>query len=205
MVDHEAARMASDRHTRRVRVLRVLLPLTALGLIASVFLFPRSFLTADFGLSGLSFDPSEGLRLTNPHMTGSTDDGRRYRIVADWALPDAPDPSVVELGPLRGELARDAVRTLTLRAAAGTYRPEANRLRLEGDVTVDSGDGHSLEVRSADVDFAMQRLSAAGPVLGRTAMGTIEAGSMRAERGENGDLVWFEDRVRVIVTPRGGP
>lgn len=195
--------MSDDRHTRRVRILRVLLPLTALGLIASVFLFPRGFLTADFGLSGLSFDPSEGLRLVNPNITGTTDDGRRYRIVADWALPDAPDPSVIELGPLFGELARDAERTLTLRAATGTFRPESNWLRLEGDVSVDSGDGHSLDVLTADIDFSAQRLSAAGPVHGRTPMGTIEAGSMRAERGESGDFVWFEDRVRVIVNPRG--
>lgn len=203
-MEQRAARMAEDRHTRRVRVLRVLLPLTAVGLIASVFLFPRGFLGSDFGLSGLSLDPSEGLRLVNPNITGVTDDGRRYRIVADWALPDAPDPSVIELGPVLGELARDADRTLTLRAGSGTYRPEANRLRLEGDVTVDSGDGHSLDVLSADVDFATQRLSAAGPVQGRTPMGTIEAGSMRAERGDGGDLVWFEDRVRVIVRPRSG-
>lgn len=193
--------MAGDRHTRRVRFLRVLLPITALGLVASIFLFPRSILLTDFGLSGLSIDPSDGLRLSNPHFAGTTDDGRRYRVRADWALPDAPDPEVIELGPVEGELERDAERVLTLRAQAGAYRPGVNRLRLEGAVTAESGDGYRLDVLSADVDFAAQTLRAEGPVRGEGPLGLIEAGSMRAERGASGDLLWFEDRVRVIVTP----
>ena len=193
--------MADDSYTRQVRVLRLLLPLLAVLLLLAVFLFPRTFFLRDIDLSGLSFDPSEGLRLRNPRFAGTTDAGQPFEIVSEWALPDSPDPEHITLGPLSGQIAVDTEQTVRLEAEGGEYRPKAGLLTLEGGVTVSTADGYRMTLETADVDVKARTLEGTGPVSGQGPVGSIEAGSMRAARREDGDYIWFENGVRVIVQP----
>jgi lipopolysaccharide export system protein LptC len=193
--------MQHDRYTRVVRLLKVLLPATAVALILAVFLFPRTLLMDSLNLSGLSFNPSEGLRLLSPHFTGTTDSGDPFDVRAEWALPDAPDPAHIGLGPLVGGIELKTGETLRLTAAAGDYRPKERALSLRDGVTIESGSGYRLSVTEADIDIAAERLKARGPVEGAGEAGEISSGSMRVERRDGNNYIWFEDGVRVIVTP----
>ena len=195
--------MRYDRYSRTVRALKVLFPTAAVLLVLAVFLFPRSLLIEDLGLSGVSFDPSEGLRLLSPRFTGTTQEGEPYALRAEWALPDAPDPTHVGLGPLQGEVRLNSGEVLHLTAAAGDFRPKDETLDLRGGVALRTDGGYELSASTAHVDIAAEALRATGPVEGSGEAGRISAGSMRVERRDGGSYIWFEDGVRVIVTPGG--
>lgn len=193
-----------DTYSGLVRILKIVLPATAVAVILTVFLFPRSLVQQPITLSGVSFNPSEGLRLLSPNFTGTTASGEPFVVRADWALPDAPDPSHIGLGPLDAEIRLNSGETLRLTASAGDYLPQAQALTLRGDVALNSGSGYRLMVTEADVDISAERILARGPVEGDGEAGRILAGAMRVERRDGSSYIWFEEGVRVILKPARG-
>ena len=193
--------MRRDGYSRRVRALKVLLPVASVMVVLAVFLFPRALLLDAVGLSGVSFDPSEGLRLLSPDFTGTTDNGEPFSIRAAWALPDAPDPAHIALGDLEGEIALGNGETVRLTAQAGDYFPKDETLALRDAVTVRSDSNYLLTVATADLDIAAETLKATGPVEGRGNAGRISARSMRMERRDGTLYIWFEGDVKVTIMP----
>ena len=193
--------MAGDARSGIVRFLKVALPLAALGLVAALFLASRSDLGGGISVSSIDFDVTEGLRLSEPRFTGATRDGNPFVVSADWALPDGPDPELVGLGPVRGEIAMDADRRVVIVADGGEIRPKLSTMQLKGNVRVETSDGYRLTAPRADVDMKAQTLAADGPVAVSGPAGEIDAGSMRAARRDEGHTIWFENRVRVRIDP----
>jgi lipopolysaccharide export system protein LptC len=185
---------------RAARFLKLALPLAGAGVIAAIFAFPRSEFSG-VGFDAIAVDLSQGLRLANPRFSGATADGRPFLVTAEWALPDGPDPETVALGPVAGEIRLDDARAVRLGAQGGEIRPKDERLRLEGGVTVETSDGWRLSAAEATVELDDNTLSAAGPVAGEGPSGRIDAGSMRAARTIDGDLIWFEGGVTVRIDP----
>jgi lipopolysaccharide export system protein LptC len=196
--------MPDRGRARRVRLLKVALPAAALALIGAVFLFSGRGEIEGLRIEGLAVDPEQGLRLTNPRFTGETDDGRPFVLTADWALPDGPDPTRVELGPMRGQIALDPERRLTLTARSGELFPKDERVRLGEGVEVELSDGHSARATAIEIDIAGQTARSDGPVAGEGPLGAIEAGAMRAARRDGADYIWFEGGVRVRANPAAG-
>ena len=192
--------MAGSFRQRGARALKIALPLSAFALILFVLLFPRDEFGEGISIEGVTLD-GDGLRLEQPRITGAARDGRPFVVTADWALPDGPNPETVELGPLRGETMMGETRRLTLEAGGGRFRVDSETLTLTGAVALVTSDGWRLTASAADVDLDDERLSAQGPVSGSGPSGDLEAGSMRAERREDGDYLWFEGGVRLRITP----
>lgn len=185
-----------------VRVLKVVLPLTALLLISALFLVgQRDESEPGLGFSGLEIDGEQGLRMAEPRFTGLTPDGLPFRVTAEWALPDGPDPERVGLGPLEGAVTLDDGRIATIVADAGDLRPKLERLTLRGGIVATLSDGWRVEAPGATVDGRAQTLTATGPVRGAGPSGEIEAGSMRAARDGETHYVWFEGGVKVRIDP----
>ncbi len=190
-----------------VRVLRIALPLGALALVAALFFATGRERGEGLGMSGVSFSATDGLRLTSPRFTGRTDAGAPFEVRAEWALPDGPDPSVIELGPVVGGVSLDAEdaaggRRLTLSADGGELRPKEERLSLSGGVTARTSDGYILTVTRAEADLAAGTMRAEGPVLGSGPAGTIEAQALEASRRDGAGHVRFSGGVRVRIDPQ---
>lgn len=185
-----------------VRLLKIALPVAALLLIAALFAFSALEEQTGLDLNGFSFEGRDGLRLTQPRFAGATDDGQPFRLSADWALPDAPDPTLIELGPLRGAIEVEPGRSLGVSALRGAFRPRDRTLRLEGDVALTLNDTEArLAMSSLSGDLDAETLTGEGPVRGRGRGATLRAGAMRATRGEGGAYIRFEGRVRVTIDP----
>jgi hypothetical protein len=187
--------------SRWVRLLKIALPLAATMLIAALFLYSVIEEQTGFSLEGVSFSSSDGLRLTRPRFSGRTDDGQPFHLTADWALPDAPDPTLIELGPLEGAFEADEDTTLGLQAGGGAFRPKANTVTLSEGVALRLLGRGRLTAATVDADLDAETLQAAGPVSGAGEGASLEAGSMRAERRAEGYVIWFEDGVRVRLDP----
>ncbi|TVQ57456.1 MAG: hypothetical protein EA355_04410 [Rhodobacteraceae bacterium] len=195
--------MAVDRRAARIALLKIALPLTALALIAAVFVFPRDRLTQGLSVDRVAVSMIDGLRLDRPRFTGETSDGRPFTVTADWALPDGPDPESVRLGPVEGRVEAQEGLRVTLSAGGGELRPNARTLRLQDGVSLVSSDGHRLTASAALADLDAGALTAEGPVFGDGPLGSVESATMRAARRAEGDYIWFEGGVRVVIRPGG--
>lgn len=196
------------RYSRAVRVLRILLPLGALGLMSSVFLVTRDTFPAGIRFSASDFEAlDDGLRLTAPRFSGTTEAGEPFMISADWALPDAPDPTEIRLHAIAARIEMADGRTAELGAAEGLLRPKAQTVALRGGVVLTTSDGYEARTESAQVDLRARTLTAPGAVSAEGPLGRIEAGRLdmiRPERSENPDaeeLIVFRDGVRVVYQP----
>ena len=184
-----------------VRAAKVGLPLIAVGIAASFFLLSNARYEDAVTFDGVDLSAlGEGLKLTNPRFTGATARGEPFTVTAEWALPDGPQPENVELSKVSGELNMIDGRFVELSALSGNLQPKANVVELSGSVAFMSSDGHELRASRALLEADKNLLTAEGPVLAKGPMGRIEAGSLRVERrGEDGDFIWFENRVKVFI------
>ena len=109
------------RYSRSVRVLRIGLPLIALVLMSLVFLIERDDFAAGFRFSPADFAAlDDKLRLVSPRFTGTTEKGEPFIVRAEWALPDGPDPEVIDLRGIRAELTMEDASSDGVEVGTGT-------------------------------------------------------------------------------------
>jgi lipopolysaccharide export system protein LptC len=202
------ARPRLGRYSRAVRILRVALPLVALALMSTIFLFTRDTLPPGIRFSAKDFAALEdGLRLSEPRFTGTTDAGEPFVVSAEWALPDSADPTEIRLHAIRASIAMADGRTAELTAADGMLRPKAQTVALTGGVRLTTSDGYVAETETAEADLRARTLVAPGAVMAEGPLGRIEAGRLDMVRPDPArdpdaeELIVFQNRVRVVYRP----
>jgi lipopolysaccharide export system protein LptC len=148
-----------------------------------------------------------GLRLDNPRFAGVTPAGEPFAIRAVSALPDGAMPTLIDLEHPEGEIEMSDGRTISAKADTGRMHRQEKTLVLKGAVVLDTSDGYHIETGQLAIDLEGQNANGPGPVSGYGPGGRIDAGSFRAELGENGageGKIWFENRVRLVLIPGTG-
>ncbi|WP_435164972.1 hypothetical protein [Falsirhodobacter sp. 1013] len=196
----------TDRHTRTVAWLKVILPLAALVLLSTIFLVSRTvnpdaaipYATVD--VTGRAMDP----RLTLPTWSGVTSDGATLNIAAAEARPPT-DERAASLSALRADLdTPDGVET-QLQAAAGTFDPEIGMVTLSGQVRMRNSQGYDISLPTVTARTDATQVVGEGPVTGLAPMGQLTAGGMTltAEDATRANYrLDFTDGVKLIYTPR---
>lgn len=201
-------------HSRIVAVLKVALPLTAVGLLSALFLGQN-----DAGPSGgnLMFSPGdidalgEGLRIINPVFTGMTEGNDAFRFTAALVVPDGAPPQKAAIETLAGTLELKGGPVLTLEAAKGDLDIPTRRLALAGAVRIDTSDGYSIHAPRVQVDLNAGTLGAedavetVGPA-GRIDSGTLTiapapAGGGSGSGSADARLFSFGNGVRLVYDP----
>lgn len=189
-----------DTYSMMVKVLRIGLPLAAVGLLALVFLVAQRMPNnADLVFSASGVETSDkGIRLTSPHFTGRTSSDQAFSLQSEWAEPDAPDPTEIMLGPLSGELELGPDQRLSITALSGVYLPREERVRLQQQVIVRTSDGYEMTTDVLLADAADRLIWSEGPVEGHGPSGQISGGSMRATDADGG-VLWLDGGVRATL------
>ncbi len=199
----DSAFMNAERHSRRVRWLKTVLPVLAvIGILAfvgwSYLSIPR--------IEGVSAD---GLAITdgklvmaNPKLDGHTKDNLPYSMTATRAVQDAAKTGTIMLEEIDAKLPLDAKNTANVIAASGIYDNEKNTLKIDSDIKVTTTDGMVANFKSADVDMRAGSFSTQDPVKINMNRTEIEAETMNVT--ENGKVMVFERRVRVRIAPETG-
>ena len=189
-----------------IRALKIGLPVLALAVFASLFLFNSARYSDQISFDGVDLSAlEEGLKLVNPRFTGATNRGEPFTVVAEWALPDGPRPERVELSAVTGEMNLIDGRVVTLAADTGVLEPKKNVLSLDDGVRFASSDGYQVTAGAAVLNAATETLTAQGEVTATGPIGRIRADRMRAERKtvdgseDKSAYIWFENRVKVRI------
>jgi len=188
-------------YSRFVRTLKIMLPLSAFGVVAAAMLFVL-FYDADDTLT-LSFTAVEhvdnDLRMVNPRFSGMDDERRPFLVTATSATQDARDPRNVTLETLQADMALSETSWVSLSAERGALDSEAETLDLSGNISFFTDEGYEFHTEHALVQLREQRVTADTEVSGQGPLGTMRADGFVAEDG--GDLLRFTGNVRMRIYP----
>ncbi|MGV8950386.1 MAG: hypothetical protein ACOH2M_04730 [Cypionkella sp.] len=190
-------------HSRLVSILKLVLPLIALVLLSTLFLFSRKINPED-AIPYATVDIAD--RLQNPKMTDAdysamTNDGTSIVISAAEAKPGADGASM-----------KQAVGTLTAPSGAKTYitastvqmNTAINSIALGGGTQIDAAGGYRLITEGLDITNNLTHVESTAPIAGSGPFGTIDADKMLLSRSDKGGpfLLVFKGNVRLIYQPQ---
>ncbi|NKX45126.1 LPS export ABC transporter periplasmic protein LptC [Roseicyclus persicicus] len=194
---------APNRYSTLIAWTKVALPLIALALLSTLFLFSRTPNPED-ALPFAAVDVEQlarEQRLSRPRFAGTMEDGREVTLVAETAAPATTNPNLILLTEVETRVTLGAGDRLTLTAATGDIDLAAQRVDLAG--TVDAATTAGFALRSERVTVAMDtmRLAAPGPVVLTGPGMTLEAGAMEITGPEGQAFLSFTGGVRLLYQP----
>ena len=199
--------MASDPglHSRIVGVLKVGLPLVALGMLASIFLVQTDRFGGDLSFSRGDIDAlGKGLRITNPTFTGTTQGQDRFRFTAALVEPDAAPPERAKITTLAGEVALHNGPVVELEADSGDLHIPTERLDVAGNVRIRTSEGYRMAAEQATLDLRAGSLIAGNAVETTGPLGRIDSGSLTIQpAAASGEARRFSfgNGVRLVYDP----
>lgn len=199
--------LGNDGYTRFVTVTKVVLPLIAIGLLGTVFLFTNDdSLEGGFSFSKADLDTLEsGMRIEKPRMFGSNPNGDLYNFVADALLPDSLTPSLVEAQRISGEIQYQTGGSVQITADKAEFMLEGNQIRLSGSTLVVMSDGTRVTGEGLLAELDSGKLTSNGAISATSPLGDIQAGNFRVElvgiNDEEKQMIWFENGVMLSFKP----
>ncbi|MEM1374509.1 MAG: hypothetical protein AAGF78_09030 [Pseudomonadota bacterium] len=169
----------ADGYTRAVTTLKVLLPLGALGLLSTLFLFSgqvdpsQSIPYAELGVEQLAREQ----RVSAPYFAGVTEGGAAITLTGDTATPDPDTSGLVTVQNLSARFEADGDRVIDATAPLAALDSRASVVELRGGAQLVSSDGVRVVSDTVRIDLGQGSLETLGPV---DAVGPF--GSLRADR-----------------------
>ena len=194
-----------DRYSRLVAIFKVLLPLTALAILATLFLISRGIDldgSIPFAESEIA-ERTQGQQITGPFFSGTTGEGDEIVVSAALARP-ASQTRPAEATDVEARLSRADGSGLSLEAATASVDTAGDRAVFAGDVRIKTTDG--LALRTDRLNTALEGVAgdAPGEITGTGPFGDFTAGRMEfgAQSGSNQMHMLFNDGVRLIYQPK---
>jgi lipopolysaccharide export system protein LptC len=197
---------ADNAYSRLVGWLKILLPLMALAVMASIFVFSREIdptLSLPYSEVELA-DRAREPRLTDSVFTGVTGDGARIEIVSEDLRPDPADRNRGSARGMTGLMETPDGATTRLTADEGKVDMTAQTFEMAGDVTIVNSAGYTTRAPRMTGSMTGTALEATGGTVTDAPMGQItsETFHIRADPANPGRyLLVFNDRVRLIYEP----
>lgn len=191
----------AERYSRFVRTMRIILPVSAFGIISLVIGYsitgkPKVQIATTYQ----SREETAGyVSMTAPRFNGIDIDGRYYIVTADEAIRPAGPRDRIELSRVHAEVKEDGQARLALNADKGTVDADNSQLTFGPAVWVDLQDGFTLETDHAFADLGAGTIRGDTPVRGTSPFGTFSAD--RFEITRSSQSVRLIGHVRFTVTP----
>lgn len=197
--------MADNLHSTLVAWLKVILPLTALGILSTLFLVART-IDPEGALPYAEVDIADRLlepRLTSPRWAGVTEDGASLTVTADEARPGAGDAARPSATGLRARMEFPGGSAADLVAAEGRIDTTAREFRVSGGVVLTTSGLWRMETEALTATLDRTRLASPGEVRADGPLGRLVAGSMTITRqpGASGYDLRFAGGVKLVYDP----
>lgn len=198
--------MVSDEnaYTRFVKLAKILLPLAAIGLLSTLFMFSRQ-IDPSASLPYAQVDVEQMARdqqITAPSYAGVTRDGTQITLSAASAQPDTDDPSGASAVDLTARLDFTDGSSAEIRSDRGRIDGIAGEARLVGDVRINTSDGYRISADQMTSSLEHTELVAQGNVQAESPIGFVSAQEMQIT-GENGNghVLVFKQGVKLVYQP----
>ena len=190
LVSPSRRRQANAAYTRFVRVMRLALPLAAIGIAGLVMSWPRLEETME-KVPQQSAIPQTAAKneLIEPRFESADDKDQPFSMTAKRALQSARDPDVVLLDGPKADITLKDGTWIAAESDKGAYRQKAESLLLEGNVRLFYDEGYEVKTEKLLVNMKENKAWSDLPIIGQGPAGTIEATGVQAE-GTTGKLVF---------------
>ncbi len=191
-------------YSRLIAWLKILLPLGALILLSTIFLYSRGpdpIATLPVLTGGA--DPTTSEQVGGPFYAGTTEGGQGLTLAARQARITDANSSNMTADDLRAVIDIENGNRIVINATVGQME-EGDRLLLRDGVTLESTSGYT--VRTDGLNSAIDRVAieSTAPVQADGPGLTLSAGKLRVEEtGETADIqLLFTDGVKLIYMPQ---
>lgn len=194
---------APNTYSRVVAWTKVILPLMALALLSTLFLFARApdperaIPFAEVDVEELAREQ----RLGNPRIAGTLPDGREVIFTAERAVPSLTSPDRITATGVEARLDLNAEEILLIDAGEAEFDMRAEAGNLTGAVELTTSAGYRFTTETMRFDLGDSVVEAPGEVRVTGQGLDLTAGSMRLSTGEEGDVALFNGGVRVLYDP----
>lgn len=199
--DFERNYRSAQRHSRRVRLLRISVPAGIAGLLFMVVAMNYMPPIGGFRLPGeLGNLVIHGTKITmeSPRLTGFTSDSRAYEFSANAAAQDMTKPDLVELQKLHAKMQMEDKSTVEMSAVSGLYNVKTEILTLNENIELQSSTGYSGHLSEAVIDVKKGTVASDKPVQVNMLNGSLNA--QHLDIAENGSVLRFTG-VQMTLLP----
>jgi lipopolysaccharide export system protein LptC len=193
-------------HSRLVFWLKIILPLLALAILSTLFLFSRR-IDIDAALPYSDVDVKElarEQRLTEPEYSTVTRDGSALQIRAAVAFPQNGTTASATADALVARYDTPGGLSIDLEAKTGRIDEAAGNLTLREGVKINTSSGYDMVTTGLDAALDRTRMISEGAVTATGPMGRIDAGQMEMRQSDAGigDYVLiFNQGVKLVYNP----
>lgn len=192
-------------YSRVVTWLKIMLPLMALGLLATLFLFSNR-------IDPTTVEPATDLdlrqrasdqQITAPVFAGSSDTGDLISLNADAARPDPDNPGRIVVDAPRARIEMRSGLLINTRANSGVFTLSESRVVLSGSAYLNSSAGYEVWTDSLDMALSVIRIESKTVVRAKGPPGRLTAGEMlvTGRPDGTGTQLLFTQGVKLIYDP----
>jgi lipopolysaccharide export system protein LptC len=188
-------------YSKFVGFLKITLPLAALALMLTVFLFARAP-TQDSAVPYAEIEEiAREPRLSGAQFSGVADDGSVIQLTAETARP-LGDVLLVET--MFASI--DAVNGthIDIRAGQGEINNATRIARLTGLARIETSNGYEMETAGITANLTTGQITSNGALEIQVPFGSLTAGQMIIEtpEGMGSQVMLFQNGVRLVYTPQ---
>lgn len=195
------------RHSRRVALLKRVLPAVGVALLLLIMMWPRLaplWERMRFAFPAIDLRDARELRMVNPRYAGNDRLGHPYVVTAATGrqVPDRQD--LMSLESPRADVKTHSGADIVLTAKSGIYQSQTQLLDLFGEVTLVHQNGTRLVTSRARIDVAGSTAEGNEAVTGHGPSGDLRAEGFRvADRGDTIFLTGKSDMLLHQARPEG--
>lgn len=197
-----------NAYSRFVALAKVVLPLAALALLATLFLISRQ-IDPEAAIPFAEVDVEQfarEARIGAPQVAGVTVDGTVISLTAEVARPDPAAPGRMTAEALSAELEVPDGSMVSVRAGRGAVDGPTQSVELAGGVTLSTSTGYRVETEGMTAALDRTSLVSHGAVTAEGPPGRISAGAVELTTHPPSPgtyVLVFKDAVRLVYEPEG--
>lgn len=190
-------------HTWFVGWVKIILPLVAIGLLSTMFLFARSpSETPDIPVAQLE-ELAREQQITSPQFSSVTDDGSVVAVSAKNAKPESGSATTLLVEDLNIDVDSADGTTMNVTSGMSILNSKDRTARLNGLSRVTTSSGYTMETVGISADLRTGEIISDGPLEVHAPFGELSAGKVRIAVSKDGDgqQMLFTQGVRLLYTP----
>lgn len=186
--------------------LKVLLPVVALALLSTMFLFSQSISpTSAIPFAKVELEErARDQRITAPFFSGQTTSGYPISVTAETAKPDQENPRLTHADTLKANITLADDNVIDLDADTAQLNSPNFKALLAGGVQLTSTNGYSFTTDALSLNLNEGSARSETQVTGTGPAGSFTAGAMELTYPENGEnsRFLFTNGVKLIYKPQ---
>jgi len=193
-----------DGYSALVAWLKTLLPIVALGLLSTIFLFSgrvdvtQSLPYTEHNIAEIVREQ----RITRPYFTGIASNGTEIALSAAYASPQIENAHILEITDLSVVLRSTSDRMVQVTAGRGALDSATQTAQISTNVHIAALPDFWVTTQALDMNLNQGVVSAKGGFQGVTSLGAITAGEMHLQMTADDQQIIFINDVRLVYSPK---